>query len=95
MEKEPRKRLFFCGPKNDSEENSIMILRATAAFALLVGGQLPASHAADNPVYPQRPIRLVAPIAPGGGVDAMARTFGPELAQPPQLAVVFPDKGRL
>ena len=52
---------------------------AATLIAVLLGGQLAASRAADAPAYPQRPIRLIAPIAPGGGVDTMARTLGPEL----------------
>jgi tripartite-type tricarboxylate transporter receptor subunit TctC len=42
--------------------------------------QPPSSAAPASPAFPVRPIRLVAPIAPGGGVDTMARSLGQELS---------------
>ena len=32
-------------------------------------------------VWPSKPIRIIAPVAPGGGVDLVARTIGDRLAQ--------------
>src|SRR5678815_2419074 len=37
-----------------------------------------AAAAADLP-YPSRPIRLVLPYPPGGGIDALARVLTPKL----------------
>ena len=54
-----------------------MILRTLLVFALALGTGV--SVAASQP-YPARPVRLVAPIAPGGGVDAMARSLAQGLA---------------
>ena len=35
---------------------------------------------ASGPAYPERPIKLVVPFAPGGSSDSLARVIGPELA---------------
>ncbi|MDB5855596.1 MAG: tctC [Herminiimonas sp.] len=37
-------------------------------------------RAADAP-YPNHPVRLIAPVAPGGGVDLVARTMGERLGK--------------
>lgn len=42
---------------------------------------LAAPQAARAQAYPSKPIRLVVPYPPGGGLDIFARTMGPRLGQ--------------
>jgi tripartite-type tricarboxylate transporter receptor subunit TctC len=59
-----------------------------ALFPLLAAGLLPAAaRAADPaPAFPERAVRIIIPVAPGGSLDILGRTFAraisPALGQP-------------
>lgn len=52
------------------------LMRAVAVAAMLASGD--AACAAD---FPSRPVRLLVPYAPGGGLDIVARSLGEPLAR--------------
>ncbi len=54
-----------------------MTLAGGAGAGLLAG----ARANAEEP-WPSKPIRIIAPVAPGGGVDLVARTIADRLTQP-------------
>ena len=43
--------------------------------------------------YPNRPIKLVVPVAPGGGVDIFARTLGARLSEQMGVPIIVENKG--
>src|SRR6185437_7804555 len=60
------------------------------ALTALVLATFPAGRAAGP--YPERPLRIVVPFAPGGGTDAIARTLAQEMAQDLGVSVVIENK---
>jgi len=53
--------------------------RRQAALTLLAAG-LPFG-AAQAQTYPSRPIKLIVPVPPGSGVDAVSRSLGAQMSE--------------
>ena len=67
------------------------LTRRTAIAALLAA--LPASRAVAQAAYPNKPIRLVVPFAPGGNADLTGRLFAEALAKPLGQQVIVENRG--
>ena len=67
------------------------ILSWITSFALLFSiNAWVAASAAD--AWPSKPIRLIAPVPPGGGVDILARAIGQKLQGSLGVPVVVENK---
>ena len=55
--------------------------RATAGFVTMAACIALAAAAHAQSGYPNKPIRIIAPVQPGGGVDLVARQVGDRLAR--------------
>lgn len=54
---------------------------APLLFALLSAFTLMLPRASAQDAYPNRPIRMILPVAPGGGTDALARMIAQGLLE--------------
>ncbi|HEY2256422.1 MAG TPA: tripartite tricarboxylate transporter substrate binding protein [Variovorax sp.] len=61
-----------------------------SAMALVITAIAPVAHAEDP--YPNRPIKMVAPYEPGGGVDIMARMVAQNLGKEIGQSVVVENR---
>ena len=56
--------------------------RHTAGVGLALAGLLVAGAALAQPrEFPQRPVRIVVPVPPGGSVDAVSRLLAPKMSE--------------
>lgn len=67
------------------------LTRRTTIAALLAA--LPAGGAFSQAGYPDKPIRLVVPFAPGGNADLTGRLFAEALARPLGQQVIVENRG--
>ncbi len=70
---------------------SLMNIKATLAFAVTASSLLIGGICAAQP-YPARPVRLIVPAPPGGGLDIVARTLALKLAEPFRQSVVVDNR---
>ena len=72
--------------------DSRVVIRGMTCAALCFALAAPAP-AQDAQSYPARPVRLIVPTVPGTGMDTVARTIGPKLADTLGQAFVVDNRG--
>ncbi|MGZ5228450.1 MAG: Bug family tripartite tricarboxylate transporter substrate binding protein [Burkholderiales bacterium] len=68
-----------------------MTSKRSAVIALLLGTLATGAAAQGN--YPQRPVRLIVPLAAGGGMDTITRALAAKLTESMGQTVVIDNRG--
>lgn len=70
------------------------LLRLKKALAWALIGAFSCFFAIESAIaqYPDRPIRVIVPFAPGGGTDLVARTLGVSMAEDLRQSIVIDNK---
>ncbi len=71
------------------DRRRLIALAGAAAAAPL----LPRAGSAQSPAWPNRPVRLIVPFAPGGGTDGVARILSSRLSEVWGQQMVIENKG--
>jgi tripartite-type tricarboxylate transporter receptor subunit TctC len=69
-----------------------LIFRALIRLPLVIAALLAFGAGIAHAAYPDKPIRLVVPFAPGGGTDLIARTLGIGMSQTLGQPVIIENK---
>ena len=69
-----------------------MVRRRAAIAVLLLAICTPLAVLAQVAGYPQRPIRLIVPFAPGGGLEITARSIGQKLTEKRGQSIVIDNR---
>ena len=66
--------------------------QAALCLVALLAGLSVVSQAQAQSTYPQKPVRLIVPFAPGGASDILARTLGQKLSETTGQSFVIENK---
>ena len=66
--------------------------QAALSLVALLAGLSVVGHVQAQSTYPQKPVRLVVPFAPGGASDILARTLGQKLSETTGQSFVIENK---
>ncbi|MDB5809053.1 MAG: tripartite tricarboxylate transporter substrate binding protein [Betaproteobacteria bacterium] len=69
----------------------VRFVAASATFAIVTINAMSGAHAANQ--YPDKPIRVIVPFAPGGGTDMIARVLLQEASAPLGVSIVVDNRG--
>ena len=69
-----------------------MLTRLVAAFVAVLASLLAIPAAAQGPVYPAKPIRLIVPFPPGAGTDTVARFVAQKLGDALKTPIVVDNR---